>query len=234
MSNKRACTTFASAMALLAVYLWFFVPGVKADPEPREAKPIPAGEVVVILSEQTFNALSEAVFALERPLAYPLKRNSGERADCASELVPVREAEGVKTALRLRDGQISASLAFRGSYAAPLLGCLNFRGWADTTLALSFDRERQALLARVAVKNVQLKNVPSVLSDGVTRLVQDTIDARLNPIQILRAEQLSARLPLQKAGGPTTALRLRARDVRHEITQGELRLRIAYELVLED
>jgi len=198
----------------------------------REVKAIPAGEVSVTLDEQTFNALLEAIFSLDQPLAYPLSRG-GSSESCASEIVLVREAEGVRTAVRFRDGRIDAPLAFRGTYSAPLLGCLKFQGWADATLDLGFDRAKQALVARVRVRQVQLKNVPSVFADGVTGSVQDAIDARVNPIEILRAEQLSARLPLTKAGS-RTALRLRAKEVRHEIAPGELRLRIVYEFVRED
>jgi hypothetical protein len=75
--------------------------------------------------------------------------------------------------------------------------------------------------------------VPSLLSDGVTSLVQDALDQRVNPVEILRAEQVSAELPLRRfqTGG---SLRLRAREVRHEILAGELRVRIVYEFVRED
>jgi hypothetical protein len=60
--------------------------------------------------------------------------------------------------------------------------------------------------------------------------VQDALDARVNPIEILRAEQVSADLPLRKlsSGG---SLRLRASDVRHEIVGTELRLHVVYEFV---
>ena len=63
--------------------------------------------------------------------------------------------------------------------------------------------------------------------------MQDALDERVNPIEILRAEQVSAQLPLRKlqTGG---SLRLRASGVRHEVSPGELRLRISYEFVRED
>ena len=72
-----------------------------------------------------------------------------------------------------------------------------------------------------------------MLAGGVAGLVQDALDARVNPVEILRAEQLSADLPLRKvssAGG----LRLRAREVRHEIVGSELRLHVVYEFVREE
>jgi hypothetical protein len=77
------------------------------------------------------------------------------------------------------------------------------------------------------VRDVKLRNIPSAMSGGVSGLVQDAIDARVNPVEILRAEQLGARLPLT----PGSELRLRARDVRHQVVGTELRLHIVYELV---
>jgi hypothetical protein len=49
-------------------------------------------------------------------------------------------------------------------------------------------------------------------------------------VQILRAEQLGARVPVTR----DSELRLRARDVRHEIVGKELRLHIVYEIVQPD
>jgi hypothetical protein len=198
----------------------------------REAKPTPAGEVVVTINEQTFNALVEALFTLPQPPTFPL--GGGARGgDCPGELSLARETAGTRTSVRFRDGRVNAAVAFRGSYSAPLAGCLKFEGWADAALSLAFDPAKQALAARVEVRAVHLKNVPSLFDSGLTGLVQDALDARVNPIEILRAEQVSAQLPLRKlsSGG---SLRLRAREVRHEIVGAELRLRIFYEFVRED
>jgi hypothetical protein len=140
---------------------------------------------------------------------------------------------GARTAVRFQQGQINAPVAFSGSYSAPLVGCLKFEGWADTNLNLSFDQAKQALTARVVVKAVHLKKIPALFGDGVTGLVQDALDARVNPIEILRADQLSARLPMTKTGSGAS-LRLRAREVRHEVLPNELRLRILYEFVREE
>jgi hypothetical protein len=200
----------------------------------REAKPIPAGEVVVTLMEQTFNALIEALFTLPQPPTFPLARGgSAQGGACPGEISLAREIAGARTAVRFREGRITAPVAFRGSYAAPVVGCLKFEGWADTALNLTFDPAKQALTARVEVREVHLSQVPSFFNNGVTGLVQDSLDARVNPVEILRAEQVSAQLPLKKisSGG---SLRLRAKEVRHEIVGAELRLRIFYEFVRED
>jgi hypothetical protein len=206
----------------------------QSSTRPRETKAIPAGEVVVVLNEQLFNALLEAMFMLPNPPTFPLARgNSSGSGSCASEIALRREMNGTRTAVRFQAGRISAPVAFSGSYSAPLLGCLNFEGWADTQLNLSFDQAKQALTARVEVKAVHLKKIPAMFGEGLTGLVQDALDARFNPFEILRAEQLSARLPMTKVSGGAT-LRLRAREVRHEVLPNELRLRIVYEFVREE
>jgi hypothetical protein len=208
--------------------------GAQSNTRARETKAIQAGEVVVGLNEQIFNALLEAMFTLPNPPVFPLSKSSaGGNNNCPSEIALAREMNGARTAVRFQQGQINAPVAFSGSYSAPLVGCLKFEGWADTNLNLSFDQAKQALTARVVVKAVHLKKIPALFGDGVTGLVQDALDARVNPIEILRADQLSARLPMTKTGSGAS-LRLRAREVRHEVLPNELRLRILYEFVREE
>ncbi|HZH29543.1 MAG TPA: hypothetical protein VEY11_02015 [Pyrinomonadaceae bacterium] len=238
--NSRA-RSLAATLSLCALILFAAAPhaAVQAMQEtsrPRETKAIPAGEVVVLLNEQLFNALVEAMFTLPNPPTFPLagRGNSpGGGGNCASEIALAREMDGTRTAVRFKAGRIVAPVAFRGSYSAPFIGCLKFEGWADTNLNLSFDPAKQALTARVQVAAVHLKKVPALFGDGLAGLVQDALDARFNPVEILRAEQLSARLPMTKTGSGGT-LRLRAREVRHEVLPNELRLRIVYEFVRED
>lgn len=185
----------------------------------------PAGEVLVVLNEEFMNAVLDAILAQPSAVKFPLARGSSAR--CASELVLARESDGRRTAVRFGEGRINAVVAFRGTYEAALLGCLSFEGWADAAFNLSFDRERQAFVARVEVREVSVKNLPSLMTSGVTGMVQDAIDQRVNPVVILRAEQVGARLPLAQ-GEP---LQLRAREIRHEVTGKELRLHVVYEIV---
>jgi hypothetical protein len=193
----------------------------------RAERVSPAGEVVVVLSEEFLNSLLQAVASQPEPPTFPLSKGDGG-GKCASQVQLLAESGGTHTSVHFRDGRITAPVAFRGTYAAPLVGCLHFEGWADTAFNLEFDQSKQALNARVSVNELKLKNIPSSLvGPGLAGLVQDAIDARVNPVEILRAEQLGARLPL--ARGPE--MRLRARDVRHEIVGSELRLHIVYDIV---
>jgi hypothetical protein len=214
------------SLLLASVLLFVCAPrGARAGERVSEA-----GEVLVVLNESFLNSLLVAVASQPEPPSFPLSKDEGN-AKCASRVQLLREAAGERTGVRFADGLITAPVAFRGSYAAPLVGCLNFEGWADTAFRLEFDRARQVLAARVTVRDLKLKNVPtSLIGGGLTGLVQDAIDARVNPVEILRAEQLSARVPVTR----DSRLQLRARDVRHEIVGRELRLHIIYELVQPD
>jgi hypothetical protein len=190
----------------------------------------PAGEVMLALNEEFLNSILDAVTSQPEPPTFPLSRGGGGSAKCPSQIALLREAKGGRTAVRFEGGLVNARVAFRGSYNAPLVGCLRFEGFADAVLNLEFDQSRQTFNARIVVRQVSLKNVPSALGGGVTGLVQDAINERVNPVQILRAEQLGARLPV----APNNELRLRAREIRHEVSGKELRLRILYEIVRPD
>jgi len=216
----------------------------------RQTIPPPAAEATVILNEQFLNALLEVMFTRLRAPSYPISLGSLGQKDaspdgtpkksppasnsmkaagqsgCASVVVLEREMDGVKTAVHFENGRIVAPLAFTGSYNTGLLGCMKFRGWADTNIHLEFDRARQVLSARVDVVDIHVSGIPSLANGVVVNLVQTAIDQRINPVEILKAEQLTARVPISAAGG---ALRLRAKELRPEIVPGSLRLHIIYE-----
>ena len=215
----------------------------------REAHATPAGEVVVVFNEQFFNALLDAMLSLSKPPTYPLSLSrskqqgrlasetgagrrreavSAHASSCASEITLAREINSTRTAVHFTGGRIIAPVAFRGSYDAALLGCIKFQGWADTNINLTFDGERQVLTARIAVQEVHVNGLPALVGNGITDLVQRAIDARVNPVEVLRATQLAARIPIAQSN---EALGLRAREVHSEVAQNELRLHIFYDIV---
>src|SRR5215212_8405426 len=126
----------------------------------RAERVTPAGEVVVVLSEEFLNSLLVAVASRPEPPSFPLSKG-GEGKKCESRVQLLPAAGGTRTGVRFVENRITAPVAFRGSYDAPLVGCLKFEGWADTAFQLEFNRERQALGARVTVRDLKLKNVPS-------------------------------------------------------------------------
>jgi hypothetical protein len=220
----------------------------------REVARATPAEVTVTLNEQFFNSLLDAVFTNLKAPTFPLalastdqkkKTASGESSQaslklsslslshvslmpdtCESVVTLERETSGVKTAVHFENGRVVAPLAFKGAYSVALIGCVYFRGWADTVINLSFDRQRQVLSARVAVVDIHLNNIPSLASGMVIRLVQNSLDSRINPIEILQAVQLSTRIPIAGSGG---ALRMRATEIRPEVVPGALSLHIFYE-----
>ncbi|MCU1265539.1 MAG: hypothetical protein JWM21_1857 [Acidobacteria bacterium] len=192
-------------------------------------------EVTLSVNEDFLNAFLDSMFTNLKAPSAPLAitpgdkdRTPAESYGCQSAITLEREEGGVKTSAKLEQGKISAPLAFAGSYNSTLLGCIEFRGWANTTWSFDFDRARQVLLARVQVQDIHLTNVPALASGSLVKIVQSAIDARINPLELLKLDQLSARLPVAPAKG---ALRLRAKDVRTEIVPGSLQVHVAYEFL---
>lgn len=239
----------------LALSLILLTASVAVTPAQTERRPnggtqAPPAEAIVTLNEQFLNSLLDAVFTNLRPPSFPLSladstapkdglpapKSSNALAaskfnQCASQIVLEREMSGVRTAVRFENGRITAPLAFTGTYNTGLLGCLRFEGWADTVINLEFNRQRQTLNAHVDVVDIHLNGIPQLANGVVVQMVQNAIDQRINPVEILQATQLTTRLPISAAGG---ALRLSAKELRPEIVPGAVRLHIIYEFVRAD
>jgi hypothetical protein len=198
-------------------------------------------DVSITLNEQFFDAFLETIFKNFKPVDFSLAKNgvknkasevkfenaSYRRGECDEVIRLEREMDGVRTAVRFRDGKILAPLAFSGSYDVPLLGCVDFTGWAETNVELNFDAGRQALLARVKVESVHLNGAGGLGGGLIAKLLQSSVDKKINPTEILNVEKISFLFPLESMGGN---LRLRATEMRPEILPGELRVRIFYEM----
>ena len=201
-------------------------------------------EVSITLNEQFFDTLLDSIFKNFNAPEFPLAQNSpskikkssslissfaddnSEIGNCSESIRLLRQTDGVKTGVRFREGKIYAPMAFSGSYNPPLIGCIDFQGWAETTIDLEYDRQSRKLLGRVRVLSVNLGGVSNLASGVLSRLVQGSIDRKINPIEILQADKLSFIVPIQSANG---SLRMRAAGVRHEISNGVLNVHIAYE-----
>ena len=144
---------------------------------------------------------------------------------CDESVKLQREIDGVRTAVRFRDGRIYVPLAFTGNYNPPLVGCLEFSGWAESFIELSFDKDKQALVGHAQIANVQLSGTNGIGSSLVTKLVQSSIDKKMNPIQILPLEKVSFTVPVQNSGN----VKMKAVEVRPEISGNALNVHIVYE-----
>ncbi|HET9787064.1 MAG TPA: hypothetical protein VFP47_08025 [Pyrinomonadaceae bacterium] len=203
----------------------------------NQQRPSRTGEATITIKEQFFNSFLEAIFDNLRPPSTPLtiteadKNRTDESArSCPNALALQRENSGVKTAVKIEQGKIVAPLAFLGSYNSTLLGCFQFNGVAYTEWNLEFDRNAQVLQARIKITDMRLENVPSLVQGSIVTLVQSAIDARINPLKILKPEQLSSVVPVAPSGG---SLRLRAREVKPEIVPGMVHLHLTYEFLPE-
>lgn len=201
-----------------------------------------SAEVSLRLDEKFFDALLEAIFKNTNPPEFPLSIKqtestsaesivqsifgpSGGTAFCNESIRLQREVDGVATAVKFRDGQILAPIAFNGSYNPPLIGCVDFSGVADTAITLEFDRSKQALIGRANVRQVNLSGSGGIGGGLLARMVQSSIDRKINPINILEMNRVSFTVPIQNSG----SLRMQAVGIRHEITAGALNVYMMYE-----
>ncbi len=224
-----------------AAIFFLGAPRIKSLPgkrmQPPEAGGDPPGTAVVTLNDRFFDELLGTVFRDLGPPAFrlsPAQFQSGSPSiqslafqdGCANTVTLSPEgSNNIKTHVQFADGKISAPLAFSGSYN--LLGnCVQFKGWADTSIQLSFDQGRQTVFGQVNVDGVNLDGVAPLANNFVTIFVQNAINQRVNPLELLRAQQLELQIPVMASQG---ALKARVKDVRAEVLEGSLRLHISYD-----
>jgi len=146
---------------------------------------------------------------------------------CSDSIKILRESNSVRTAVRFRDGKIYSPIAFSGSYSPPFVGCVDFSGYAETNIDLEFDQQNQRLIGRANVLNVSLNGTGGVGSNILAKMVQSSIDKKVNPVEILRLDKISFPVPLQNSKGLT----MKAVGIRPEIGNGMLNIHIDYEFV---
>lgn len=234
---------------VLVFFLFVGAPRAGALPgaplKPPDQGGDPAGTAVITLDEKFFDTVLAAIFRDMNAPSFPLQFSSlgmdGNRAqsqsatdfrmavfqgDCTNAVTMIPEGSNVKTSVRLTDGKIVAPLAFSGSYNAPIFGCMRFKGWAQTSITLSFDQSKQTVYGRINVEGVNLDNTASGVGDIVTLLVQRAINERVNPLEILQSHQLMLAVPVKSSN---STLKAQVKDVREEVQNGKLSLHISYD-----
>ncbi len=221
-----------------AAVFFLGTPRAKAVPGVAVKTPDPSGDpaatVVVSLSNSFFDGLLGSIFKDLGPPSFQLGnlaqppageiRHAVFQSGCTSTITLAPGDSNAKTQVQFANGKISAPLVFSGTYN--LAGnCIQLKGWAQTTLDLSFDASRQTLYGRVNVEGVNLENA-GAFAPFVTVFVRTVIDSRVNPIEILRPQQLQLLLPVKASGGTVKA---NVKDVRAEVQDGTLRLHITYD-----
>src|ERR1044071_292179 len=222
MRYLLAVITGVVGLALGALLVLFLVGAAKPKALPGEPVQAPApggdppGTAVVTLDEKFFDPLLGTVFRDLGPPSFPLELAMMERAplddslpmvipaafqnDCPDTVVIKTEGSNVKTGVRFQGGKIMAPLAFDGS--KNIFGaCVRFQGWAQASIDLRFDKERQTVYGQINVEGVNLEGAPAAIGGIATLLVQRSINQRINPLEILRAPQLALAMPVQSANG---------------------------------
>ena len=144
---------------------------------------------------------------------------------CTNTITLAPEGGNIKTEVQFANGKITAPLAFSGSYN--LLGsCMQFKGWAQTSIQLRFDEGNQTVYGQVNVEGVNLEGVNPMANNFVTVFVRNAIDQRVNPLELIRAPQLQLMIPVKASNG---AVKARVKDVRAEMLDGSLKMHISYE-----
>lgn len=216
------------------------VPSAKSIPGTTVQAPAPGGEptatVIVSLSDSFFDQLLATVF---RDLGPPTFNLAGSistpdshafskaafQSGCTNSVTLAPDANNVKTRVQFANGKVTAPLVFSGNYN--FLGqCMQFKGWADTTIQFSFDQPNQTLYGQLNVEGVNLEGVNPLANNFVTVFVRSAIDSRVNPLHLLRPQQLQLLIPVQASNG---AVKGQVKDVRSDVQENSLRLHITYD-----
>ena len=220
-----------------AAIFFLGAPPAKAVPgQPVQAPDkggVPPGTVTLQLEQNFVDAILAATFSgLGTPTFHIGQNHDGPerivpalfQGGCTNEITLLPEGSGVKTGVQFRNGNIYAPMAFTGNYN--LGGCIQFKGWAQTSIKLQFDQEKQTVFGYVNVDGVNLEGVNPIANNFVTVFVQGAINQKVNPLVLVSEPQLSLMIPVKASNG---AVKARAKDVRADILDGSLKLYLTYE-----
>lgn len=204
--------------------------------QPPDPNGPPPGTAQIVLRQDFFNNVLQTIFRDMNAPSFPL--NIGENLNkdpnavqyglqnqCEGRITLLPEGSGVQTGLQFQNDKIAAPLAFQGS--ASVLGqCVNFKGWAQANMSLRYDAAQQTVFGTINVETVNLDGVAPFVSGFVTPLVQGTLNQRVNPIQILKGEQIALNMPIAATNGN---LQAKVSDVRAEVKDNALNLYVIYD-----
>lgn len=217
----------------------YFLGAPRAGSAPGKAVKSPEGNppstVVITLDQGLVDAVLATTFSGLGAPTFQLGQNelgknnpavpAAFQGGCTNTITLLSEGSGVKTSVQFKGGKITAPIAFNGSYN--LVGnCMQFKGWAQSNISLSFDENKQTVYGLVDVEGVNLEGVSPVANSFVTAFVQGAINQRVNPLVLVSERQLSLLIPVKASNG---TVKSRAKDVRAEILDGALKLHVTYE-----
>ena len=222
-----------------AAIFFLGAPPAKSAPgtaiKPPDQGGMPPATVVVSLEQSFIDAVLATTFQGLGTPTFHLGRADGNSIEqitpalfqggCGNSITLLPEASGVKTGVQFHNGSVGAPMAFTGSYN--LVGkCIQFKGWAQTSITLSFDQAKQTVYGYVDVQGVNLEGANPITNNFLTVFVQGAINQRVNPLVLVSEPQLSLAIPVKACNG---AVKARAKDVRADIQEGSLKLQVTYE-----
>lgn len=211
-------------------YLFVGVPSAVIAPGvpilPPDQGNQPAGTAQIVLRQEFFNTVLEAIFRDMNAPTFPLTVSGQPDVGqaCRSEITILRE-RGVQTAVRFDNNTLSAPLAFSGSYNS-VFGCFQFTGWAQANMDLKYDASQQSVFGQINVETVNLDGVNPAVGGILTPLVQTTLNNRVNPILIVDGRQIAVSVPI---AATRSNLKAAVSDMRAEIKQNALYLYVIYD-----
>jgi hypothetical protein len=183
-------------------------------------------EIALTVNEQFLDTAIDAVLAKGDPPTVALRPESAD-PKCSETVTLLRELNGVKSAVRFREGKIIVPLAFRGNYRPPLLGCVDFAGTAEAVVQPEFDALGQRVIAKTTLTNISLNGTGGIGGALMAKMMQSSVDEKINPLELIRLEKLSFLFPIQNTG----TLRLNAVGFRYAVQNGSVTFYIPYEFV---
>ncbi len=229
---------------VLVLYFFGGAPRAAAVPgrpiQPPETAGSPNGTAVVVLNQQFFDTVLNTIFSDMNAPAFPLnltgqntyqpgasfeKAAFQQNGGCDGIITLLPEGSDVKTNVKLENGKITAPLAFRGSTS--LAGnCINFTGWAQANFNLRYDETQQTVFGQIDVQTINLDGITPLLSGIVTPIVQTTLNNRVNPVTILRGQQIALNLPIAATAGTLTG---KVKDIRADVKEDALNFYVTYD-----
>lgn len=194
---------------------------------PPDTNGSPAGTANVALNQDFFNSVLATIFRDMNAPAFSLSLTGqppAPNSGCDGNIVLLPEGSGARTAVKFENNEILAPLAFRGSTS--VFGqCIQFTGWAQAKLDLTYDDSQKSVFGAINVQTVNLDGVSPLVSGFVTPIVQTTLNNRVNPITILRGQQIALNLPIAASN---SNLKADIKDVRAEVKDNALNLYVTY------
>lgn len=235
--NRTATFILGAVLGLViggVMVLYFLSPRGSAAPvgqpiQPPDPQGVPAGTAVIQLKQEFFTPVFQTILREDSAPAFPLNlsgmpTNQPVNEITCGKILLKSEGSGAVTTVKMENGQILVPIAFSGNFNA-LGNCFDFKGWALANLELRFDETQQIVFGQINVQTVNLDGVAPVVSGLVTPLVQSTLNNRVNPVQILRGDQIALKIPIKSTD---STLQARVKDVRAEIKDNSLFLYVTY------